>query len=580
MLAGPSRKSLLEEASTCKGPVADMMRMARPLLVLGALTVAARHENQSPPALGLAAFIPPLAGSPVKMRPTACDSALSRPAGCHRCFPGPAVGRVQSALGSGVRSWAQQPAAHRGEFLVLFAQKGAGGAGNPPDQGSAPRQGSATGRRRQGSRKRRGDTARGGRAAGGRQRPATHAGQLERGLDEGEEGLLPDEVLVQRNASAKANDDGGGDSMTLTQVDSVGRVERNGRGAKGQAAADETAGVTAGPGDRGVVGDWLAKLGGRTWGVVGQLGELGPLGRGAEEWEEMYDGDSMFFDGGSGGNEGWKTMSGGYSEGDSILEEEDRFVQPVMPAAFEGRELEMQEVETYWMDYQMQVPCEEPRRGGSGVLEALATLEQQQADGEIDAEAFAAAKAAMRAQFFGAVVDESRAVRAFASKDVGVVVTNSALFVNAWLRANVVDAGLATVGVSVEWNSGARVKGGQRHRISILQIATPEAVLVVQLALLRPASLPELLRDVLEDVNVRKVGNAILTDAVKLAKDWGVQLRGRVDAYKRAGEFGYIDASRKNNKGVAALARKVLICVSRALVSCVCLMPSWLWLAR
>ena len=294
----------------------------------------------------------------------------------------------------------------------------------------------------------------------------------------------------------------------------------------------------------------------------------------------MYDGDSVFFDGDGGGNEEWKTLSAGYSEGDSILEEEDRFFQPVMPAAFEGRELEMQEVETYWMDYQMQVPCEEPRRGGSGVLEALATLEQQQADGEIDAEAFAAAKAAMRAQFFGAVVDESRAVRAFASKDVGVVVTNSALFVNAWLRANVVDAGLATVGVSVEWNSGARVKGGQRHRISILQIATPEAVLVVQLALLRPASLPDLLRDVLEDVNVRKVGNAILTDAVKLAKDWGVQLRGRVDAYKRAGEFGYIDASRKSNKGVAALARKVLTCVSRALVSCVCLMPSWLWLAR
>ena len=257
MLAGPSRKSLLEEASTCKGLVADMMRMARPLLVLGALTVAARHENQPPPALGLAAFIPPLAGSPVKLRPTACDSALSRPAGCHRCFPGPAIGRVQSVLGSGVRSWAQQPAAHRGEFLVLFAQKGAGGAGNPPDQGSAPRQGSATGRRRQGSRKRRGDTARGGQAAGGGQRQATHARELDRGLDDGEEGLLPDQVLVQRNAAAKANDDGGGDSIKLTQVDSVGRVERNGRGAKGQAAEDERAGVTAEPGDDGVVGAWL-----------------------------------------------------------------------------------------------------------------------------------------------------------------------------------------------------------------------------------------------------------------------------------------------------------------------------------
>ena len=55
-----------------------------------------------------------------------------------------------------------------------------------------------------------------------------------------------------------------------------------------------------------------------------------------------------------------------------------------------------------------------------------------------------------------------------------------------------------------------------------------------------------------------QVGNAILKDAVKLSKDWGVEVLGRVDAYQRAAEFGYVDASRDRNRGVPALARGVL----------------------
>ncbi len=44
----------------------------------------------------------------------------------------------------------------------------------------------------------------------------------------------------------------------------------------------------------------------------------------------------------------------------------------------------------------------------------------------------------------------------------------------------------------------------------------------------------------------------VLQDAVKLAKDWGVEVLGRVDAHHRATDFGYLDGF-KNNKVLLAL---------------------------
>ncbi len=75
------------------------------------------------------------------------------------------------------------------------------------------------------------------------------------------------------------------------------------------------------------------------------------------------------------------------------------------------------------------------------------------------------------------------------------------------LRTNVIDPRLQSVGLSVEWNSGVRVKGGQRHRISLVQVATNSAVLIVLLSQIRPLRLPKLLRQVLEDASVRKVSS-------------------------------------------------------------------------
>ena len=71
-----------------------------------------------------------------------------------------------------------------------------------------------------------------------------------------------------------------------------------------------------------------------------------------------------------------------------------------------------------------------------------------------------------------------------------------------------------SIGLSVEWNSGVRVKGGQRHRISLLQVATNSAVLIVLLSQIRPFRLPKLLRQVLEDTSVRKVSNVCVCACV------------------------------------------------------------------
>lgn len=213
------------------------------------------------------------------------------------------------------------------------------------------------------------------------------------------------------------------------------------------------------------------------------------------------------------------------------------------------------EVEAYWMDYTMRVPCEEPLATKSKTLETITSLEQQFEQGIISVEQFEEAKTTLSKQFWGQVLDEQRMQRAYTTKEIQIQVSNSAQFVDSWVRMNVLDVALQTIGVSVECNSGVRVKGGQRHRISVIQIATPTSVLVVRLSQLQPLKFPPLLRKILGDPAVRKVGNQVLKDAVKLAKDWGVRVLGRVDAYQRAAEFGYIDAANKRNKGVASLAK-------------------------
>ena len=122
------------------------------------------------------------------------------------------------------------------------------------------------------------------------------------------------------------------------------------------------------------------------------------------------------------------------------------------------------------------------------------------------------------------------------------------------MREHVIDAGENTIGLAVQWNQGGRA-GAERGRIALVQIAVGGAALVVQMALLQNPRMPELLRSVLADARIRKVGSAALSDALKLEKDWGVKVLGRVDACEAAAALDYVipDAV-----GLPAVARSVL----------------------
>ena len=81
--------------------------------------------------------------------------------------------------------------------------------------------------------------------------------------------------------------------------------------------------------------------------------------------------------------------------------------------------------------------------------------------------------------------------------------TNDAAFANSWVEKNIDQAGETELGVSVQWvpvSSQARGKrGGQRksrHRISLMQLATSDEVLVLQMAHLKPAKVPNLVAEV------------------------------------------------------------------------------------
>ena len=95
--------------------------------------------------------------------------------------------------------------------------------------------------------------------------------------------------------------------------------------------------------------------------------------------------------------------------------------------------------------------------------------------------------------------------------------------VNAWLLEH---RGQKTLGLDIEWKP-TFTKGKPQNRASLLQLASDDDVLLVQL-LNDVGLVTDGLRAVLEDGMVRKVGVGIMGDAAKMRKDWGVSINGIV----------------------------------------------------
>ena len=83
------------------------------------------------------------------------------------------------------------------------------------------------------------------------------------------------------------------------------------------------------------------------------------------------------------------------------------------------------------------------------------------------------------------------------------------------------------MGVDAEWKPN-QIKGEQPHPVAILQIATPKAIYLFQLLYLSNG-IPESLCHVMSNRNIIKAGVGVLSDAKKLLRDHGIQLRGCVE---------------------------------------------------
>jgi hypothetical protein len=82
-------------------------------------------------------------------------------------------------------------------------------------------------------------------------------------------------------------------------------------------------------------------------------------------------------------------------------------------------------------------------------------------------------------------------------------VTNDPDFANSWVERNIESAGETELGVSIQWVPVSKQTKGKRggtrksrHRISLVQIATDQEVLVLQLAHMQPSKMPSLVASV------------------------------------------------------------------------------------
>ena len=87
-----------------------------------------------------------------------------------------------------------------------------------------------------------------------------------------------------------------------------------------------------------------------------------------------------------------------------------------------------EELASYWMDYVMRVPCEQPRATKSDTLDVLSGLERQLRAGEITPAEFVDAKSSLSKQFFGSVMEVEKLPRAISMLSVQVQVTRRVKF--------------------------------------------------------------------------------------------------------------------------------------------------------
>lgn len=143
----------------------------------------------------------------------------------------------------------------------------------------------------------------------------------------------------------------------------------------------------------------------------------------------------------------------------------------------------------------------------------------------------------------------------YPAEGVEVQYTQDPIEAEAWLKNNIIDCSAQAVGLDIEWKPQFKRKkdGGVENKTAVLQLSVEGSCLVLHLCHMK--SKPKLLKNVLSNKMILKVGSGILQDVTKLNRDTGLSCKGLMDTQKMAKSIG-IPVSQK--LGLKALAKHFL----------------------
>ena len=115
------------------------------------------------------------------------------------------------------------------------------------------------------------------------------------------------------------------------------------------------------------------------------------------------------------------------------------------------------------------------------------------------------------------------------ARGVEVVYTSDKLEVENWLKARIKDCSVSAIGCDIEWKPQivSKKNGGTENPTAVLQLGTEKSCLVLHIY--HMIKLPKLLKRILKDTKITKVGSGIENDGFKLERDRGLVLKGLAD---------------------------------------------------
>ena len=139
----------------------------------------------------------------------------------------------------------------------------------------------------------------------------------------------------------------------------------------------------------------------------------------------------------------------------------------------------------------------------------------------------------------------------YPAEGVEVVYTVDPVEAEAWLRNNIIDCSAQAVGFDIEWKPQyvSKKNGGVENKTAVIQLGVESSCLVLHLCNMK--SPPKLLRSILIDKKILKVGSGIFQDAAKLKRDAGLVCLGMVDTQKMAKSMGTDAPPKLGLKGLA-----------------------------